>query len=142
MVEIDKKLLNILFNYNFINFALLFGSYSNNTQKELSDIDVAIGVDKDIDIFMMGEIIAILEECLGKRVDLVIVNDLYKENSKLAFNITNNHKLIFCRNTKEYIEFKTNSLKYYFDMRYMYEMFDKELLKRLDNGTFGKTKIS
>lgn len=138
----ENKLSNILQLFPNITFALLFGSYSNGTQKYLSDIDIAIFTDEKIDIFTQGEMIATLESELGKKVDLVVLNVLYKSNSKLSFNITNNHKLLFCNDQDKYIEFKTDSLKYYFDMSYTFEMFDNELKKRIDNGTYGKVKAS
>jgi len=133
---------NILNQYDFISFALLFGSYANKKANELSDIDIAIYISKDIDIFTQGTIIATLEIELSKKIDLVILNELYKSNAKICFNILNNHKLLFCKDKKNYLSFKENTLKYYFDISYMYDMFDNSLKKRLVDGTYGKTKAS
>jgi predicted nucleotidyltransferase len=135
------KLSKTLSYFPNITFALLFGSYANDTQKELSDIDVAIFVDKPIDLFVQGEIIATLECELEKKIDLVILNDLYKSHPKLSFNITNNHKVIFCQDDALYADFKVNSLKYYLDVKCMLDMFDDALKERLQNGTYGKIKI-
>jgi len=137
-----KKLYKTLSSFPNITFALLFGSYANNSQRELSDIDVAIFVDKPIDLFAQGEIIATLECEVGKKIDLVIFNDLYKSNPKLSFNITNNHQVIFCNDYEHYVEFKINSLKYYLDVKPMLDMFDNALKERLENGTYGKVKAS
>lgn len=137
-----QNIKNTLKRYDFINFSLLFGSYANNTNRELSDIDIAIYTKEEIDLLKIGMIISDLEESLNKKVDLVILNNLYKIDTKLAFNILDNHKIIFMNDKEEFIDFKVNTLKYYLDRKYMYDMFDKALLNRLDNGTFGKTKAS
>lgn len=136
------KIENILNKYEQIKFALLFGSYANNTQKYLSDIDIGIYTKDDIDLFLQGEIISDLESELDKKIDLVILNDLFKKNSKLSFNIINNHSLIFCKEKDKYTSFKENSMKYYFDMKFMYDQFDEALKKRIEDGTYGKTKAS
>jgi len=132
----------VLKSYNFIDFALLFGSYSGNTQTELSDIDIAIYTDRPIELLEQGDIISLLEDKLEKKVDLIVLNDLYKENAKMAFNIVDNHKVIFSNNRQKYIDFKVNTYKYYFDLKPMYEMFDKALLERIDRGTYGKAQAS
>jgi len=134
-----KKLENILSQYDFIIFALLFGSHATQSTYAMSDLDIAIYTDGEIDLLTMGEMIATLEAEVDTKVDLVILNDLYKTDPKLAFNITDNHQVIFCRDQECYIDFKTMSMKYYFDIAPMYEMFDKALKERLKNGTYGKT---
>jgi len=133
-----KKPENILSQYDFIVFALLFGSHASQKVHTMSDLDIAIYTDSEIDLLMMGEIIAALEAEMNTKVDLVVLNDLYKTDPKLAFNITDNHEVIFCRDRECYIDFKTMSMKYYFDIAPMYEMFDKAPKERLKNGTYGK----
>ena len=133
-----KKLEEILSKYDFIQFALLFGSHANGKANYLSDIDIAIETDRELDLLTYRDIISTLESFYGKNIDLVITNDLYKKNPKIAFNITDNHKVVFVKEKNRYIDFKANSLKYYFDMSYMYKMFDDALQERLKHGTFGK----
>lgn len=137
-----NKLSKILQSFENIEFALLFGSYAKGCESYLSDIDIAIYTKKQIDIFTQGEILAQLESQFDKRIDLVVLNELFKSNAKLSFNIVDNHNLLFCKNKEKYVEFKTNSLKYFFDMKYMYDMFDDSLKQRLNDGTYGKTKAS
>ena len=137
-----KKLEDILSQYDFILFALLFGSYAKGQEGYLSDIDIAIETNRELDLLTCGDIMATLETFYGKKIDLVITNELYKTNPKMAFNITDNHKVIMLKDEQRYIDFKVNSLKYYFDTAYMYKIFDKSLQERLENGTFGKVKAS
>ncbi|RLA68430.1 MAG: hypothetical protein DRQ78_00375 [Epsilonproteobacteria bacterium] len=137
-----KQLKQLLQTYDFIDFALLFGSYANNTQKVLSDIDIGIYTNRSIGLVEQGFLISSIEEKFEKNIDLVILNNLSKSNAKLAFNIVNNHKIIFCNNTEIYIDFKIYTYKFYFDQKPMYEMFDKALLERIANGTYGKAQAS
>ncbi len=138
-----EKLKQELLKYDFIAFALLFGSYAKESQNErLSDIDIAIYTNTEIDLLEYGFIVSELETAFSKKIDLVILNDLYKTDTKLAFNILDKYKTIFINDENIFVDFKINTLKYYLDKKYMYEIFDRAILERLDNGTFGKTKAS
>ncbi len=136
------QLETLLQSYQFIDFALLFGSYANGTQQSLSDIDIAIHTNRPISLLEQGELISALEDALQKKIDLILLNALYKKNAKLAFNIVDNHRIIFCHDQESYVDFKTYTYKYYFDQKPMYEMFDKALLERIKNGTYGKAQAS
>ena len=116
---------------------LIFGSYAKEKQKFLSDLDIAFFSAKELDIFRFGMLVSDLENMTDKKVDLVYANGLYKKDAKLAFNIANFHKIVFCEE-EEYISFRSNALQYYFDIEPMYKLFDDGLKQRLDNGTYGK----
>lgn len=137
-----KKIAHILQSYEIIDFALIFGSYANNKERFLSDIDLAVFTKEEIDIFTVGEIIATLEDACAKPIDLIVLNDLYKTNAKLAFSILDNHQILFCKNHDAYTDFKTKTLQYYFDLSYMYAMFDEAVETRIKNGTYGKAQTS
>jgi len=136
------EITNILKNNNKIEFALLFGSFASNTSNNLSDIDIAIYLNSELKLLEFGMIVSDLEQVTNKKIDLIVLNDLYKKNAKLAFNILQSHKILFCNDKDRYIDFKSNTMQYYFDIQPMYEMFDKQLLKRLDNGTYGQIQKS
>jgi len=137
-----QQLKDILEQYNYIDFALLFGSYVDDRAKRLSDVDIGIYTNRPIDLLEQGYLISTLENLLDKTIDLVLLNDLYKHHAKLAFNIVDKHQIILQRNREKYIEFKTYTYKYYFDQQQMYTMFDKSLYKRIERGTYGKTQAS
>ncbi len=136
MIDRIKELLQ---SYDFIDFALLFGSYASKRYTALSDIDIAIYLNRPISLIEQGDIISLLEERLENRVDLIILNGLERDNPKMAFNIIDNHIVIFNRDEERYIDFKADTYKYYFDLLPMYEMFDRSLKERLRDGTYGKT---
>jgi len=131
-----------LLTYDFIDFALLFGSFVKGMQHAMSDIDVAIYTNRPIDIFEQGEVIAHLEDLCERRIDLVIVNNLTKTDAKLAFNIVSNHQLLFYRHYIDYVTFKEETYRYYFDQKPMFDMFDQALQQRLTDGTYGKAQAS
>lgn len=138
----NTRIVEVLNTFPEITFALLFGSYAKGAQTDLSDIDIGIYTDSCIDIFRQGEIITTMEYALNKKIDLVVLNELYKSNARLSFNIADSHILLLCKEKEKYVDFKSYSLLYYFDISPMYEMFDKSLKERLANGTYGKTKAS
>ena len=135
-----KKLALILEKFDFIINALLFGSYANGKNGFLSDIDIAIETSKDISLLEYGAIVSELEDELNKKIDLVILNELYKKEPLLAYNIYINHKPIFIKNKEKYDDFKIYALKYYTDLKPLYDLTNKALLKRIENGTVGEIK--
>jgi len=137
-----EQLKEVLDKYDYIDFALLFGSYVDDSAKTLSRVFIAIYTNRTIDLLEQGYLVSMLEDALDKPVDLVLLNDLYKHHAKLAFNIIGKHQVILQRDRKKYIEFKTYTYKYYFDQEPMYRMFDKSLHTRIERGTYGKTQAS
>jgi len=137
-----SPLVDILSNYDFITNAIIFGSYASHTHNKLSDIDIAIHTQKDIDLLTLGEIISKLESQLKRKVDLVILNDLYKKSPLLCYNIYKSHKIIFVNNEEKYKKFKLNSLHYYMDFEPIIAQQNRAFLERIDSGTIGKTKTA
>ena len=117
---------------------LVFGSYAKNKVNTLSDLDIAIFTDRELDLLEFGMIVSDLEQATKQKIDLVILNNLHKTNAKLAFSILQNHELVFSSDREQYIEFKSNTMQYYFDIEPMYKMFDRELKQRLESGTYGQ----
>lgn len=125
--------------YDFIQFALVFGSMANKTNHFLSDVDIAVYADVDIDLMTLGEIIVGIEDIVALKVDFVFLKDIYKKNPALSYNIASNHKVLFIKDEEKYINFKANSYKYYFDFEPMLKMFNEAFSQRITNGQFGKT---
>ena len=119
-------------------FVLLFGSYAKGSATKLSDVDIAIATKKELDLLEMGMMISDLETLLDKRIDLVVLNGLSAKNPKLAFSITQNHKLIVCHDSDAYSDFKSLAMQRYFDQKPMLDMFDSAVEKRLQDGTYAK----
>jgi predicted nucleotidyltransferase len=133
---IDK--LREFFKDSRYEFVLLFGSYSSNTQNELSDIDIGIFFKDKIDYMDLGYQSAKLESILQKKIDMIVLNDLYRKDPLFAFEILNNHKPILLNNEKSYIDFKTFSQLFYLDHKPLIELNQKTLLNRIKNGKTGE----
>ncbi len=137
-----QALEDTLRSFDYIDFALLFGSMVEGSTQTLSDVDIGIYTNEPIDLLEQGYLVSTLEDVLQRPVDLVLLNELYKHHPKLAFNIVDKHRILLNRNHEAYIEFKTYTYKYYFDQESMYRMFDQSLHKRIVGGTYGKTQAS
>jgi predicted nucleotidyltransferase len=97
------------------SFVLLFGSYSDGREKSTSDVDVGIFYDKDIDYKDLGFHTAILETKIGKKIDMIVLNDMYKKDPLFAFEILKRHIPILINDEDSYISFKTSSQLYFLD---------------------------
>lgn len=99
-----------------IKVAILFGSYSDNTYNEDSDIDIAVMYKQDMDEY----------EHSGKSIDVsrifgdieVDYIDLEKVNVFLQFEILNKGKIIYCENEDELIDFSRRVQELYIEMDY------------------------
>src|SRR3990170_2336546 len=99
--------------------AYLFGSEAKSTSGALSDIDIAVFIDKGIDksgrfdlrLRLSNELSAIM----ARMVDLVILNDTPVQ---LSFEIIKDGKLIFCSDESTKVDVETEILSRYLDRRY------------------------
>jgi len=119
-------------------FVLLFGSYSDASQGDFSDVDIGLFFEKEIDYMDVGYQTAMLESKLGKKIDMVVLNDIYKKDPLFAFEILDNHTAISVNDEKSYISFKTSCQLYYLDHKPLIEMNQKALLERIQNGKIGE----
>jgi len=144
----EEKYTNIIdiiqayFKTKHYAFVLLFGSYANHTFSEQSDIDLGIYFNGKIDYMALGYDTAELESLLGKKVDVVALNDIYKKDSLFAFNILENHTVILLNDEKKYIDFKTSAQLYYLDRKELIEMNRKALKKRIETNTIGERNFA
>lgn len=125
-------------HYDFIIFAFLFGSYAENRETSISDIDVGIYTDKVISLTDIGLVTARLEKITGKKTDLLILNNLYKTKPVLSFEVISKGNLIFCKEQNKLTEFKKNVFLNYLDTKPLRDMIDTTFRKRLKSGQFGE----
>ncbi len=133
-----KKLLEDFFNSFDFDFVLLFGSYASQTPHELSDVDIGIYAKDSLELKELGFISATLEAKLGKKTDVVMLNDIEEKDPNFAFSILENHTLVDCKNEKKYIEFKTRAQISYLDHKKLIEQNILDIKKRLKSGDFAR----
>ncbi len=116
----------------------LFGSYAKNTQNILSDLDFALLLEEENEDLKnnkkmehLGKLIEIFKK---NEVDLVILNDA---PIFFQFVIIKEGKLIFSRDEKTRINYETSVIRNYLDIKPLHDYYNKYLLKRIDEGTFG-----
>lgn len=81
---------------------------------------------------------AMLEGKLGKKVDLLILNDLEKKDPLFGFEVLCRHKSITVNDEAAYIRFKTALQLSYLDHKPLIEANQKAFQKRIDSGKIGK----
>jgi len=125
--------------FPFIVFAICFGSQTQETATPISDIDAGIYLEDDeIDLTVIGQVIAALEKCCSRKIDLVILNALFKKNPLLSFRIISEGRLLFCRDETSLISFKKNTYLYYIDVKPLLARINSSFLDRLNSGRFGE----
>jgi len=113
-----KRLTECLCKYPVI-IAYLFGSEAKGTSGALSDMDIAVLVDRNIDkserfdlrLRLSNE----LSSSMNKRVDFVVLND---SPVQLSYEVIKHGKLIFCKDKSMKVDLEVEILSKYLDRRY------------------------
>ena len=125
-------------NYNEVLFAVIFGSYAAGNAKTNSDLDIGIYTEKGIDLLNLGRIITGLEKIADVKVDLLELKDLFKKSPVLSYQIVTNNKELFIKDETAFVNFKRQTLLYYFDTRELREAFNSAFYNRISKLEFGK----
>jgi predicted nucleotidyltransferase len=133
-----KPISEFLKKIEIIQFAIIFGSTATEKTTNLSDIDIGIFTKKEIPLLKLGRMIASLEKITQKKVDLIVLNELYKNKPNFVYQIVSNSKLLFLKVPDVYIEFKKKVFLYYLDAKPLIDMVNKSFNKRLESSTFGE----
>lgn len=144
MVKKQKNLLyqaetasRCLLQFDFIESAVLFGSFAEGKENEMSDIDIGIVAMKDLSLIEIGLIAARMETAFKRRADVVILNCLYRKNPLLAYEILSKGKVLFCKNRERLIELKTNAILSFMDTAPLRDAVNMGLRERMRSGRFG-----
>jgi predicted nucleotidyltransferase len=141
VVDIDK-ISDMLKEDENILFALVFGSGAKGEMTVLSDIDIGIYTKDEMDLLEMGRLLSRLEKVVRRKVDLVILNDLYKKRPGFSFKVISSARLLFVRDRSIFVNFKKNVFLYYMDARPLIEMVRKSVKRRIETGTLGERNFS
>lgn len=132
MIEIEKYLSEIkkVLEKNSVIFAYLFGSYATGIRGKLSDVDIAVFLDKklsakerfDRKLKIMSDISALLRK---DEIDVVILNSAYP---LLEHRIIKQGTLIFSSDEKERIEYESKAIMRYLDFKPFIQKYTEETL--------------
>lgn len=115
----------------------LFGSYATGNEGPLSDVDIAILLDKEVP----------REEYFDKELDLIgIINNKLKTDEvslvllnsaplTIKYGTLKNAKLLYCRDNTQRINFETKTLDMYFDFSPFLDQYDKVMYRQIREGS-------
>lgn len=136
MIAIEKAR-DLLAAHDFIEFALLFGSFARGKPKPWSDVDIAIFVARPLDLLEIGQLTAALECSLGRAVDVLVLNTALEHHPALAYNVVAEGSLLFCRRRETFVNCKTQIILRYLDTAFLRSMVARAFEARLNAGRFG-----
>jgi hypothetical protein len=116
----------------------LFGSTVTGNTGPLSDIDIAVLLDKNVTrkecsnlkLKLIAEFTDIFK---SDKIDLVILNDAPVQ---LTFEIISKGRIIFGKH-EEIAEFEAKASSYYHDMKFYIDRYTEEIIKRTAERGFG-----
>lgn len=124
--------------FDFINFALVFGSFANGNENALSDIDIGIYTTGDLELLEMGKLVVDIENKTGIRTDLSVLNNSYNKSPSFAYQVVTNCKLIYEKEKNSFSDFKTSCFISYFDHANLRKMVEKSFDLRISNKKIGE----
>ena len=135
--DLKREIKNYLSREKNIIFSLIFGSQVAGKANQLSDIDIGIYSKTEMELLEMGRIIFDLEKMIGKKIDLVVLNDIFKKDPALAFEIISNSEILFVKDQNELVRFKRLVYLYFMDTEPLRKQISKNMHKRIDEMKFG-----
>ena len=137
-VNIDtKKLAQILKQYPAIIAAYLIGSAAEGRERQDSDLDVILLVEKNFDLNLFGPLYQKINNLLNHpNLDLRIIIP-EKTDPLFLFQLLGG-KLLYARNREELINLVVKFMKLYYDSQHLRNIFHYYLNKRLERGAYGQ----
>ncbi|HIE26022.1 TPA: nucleotidyltransferase domain-containing protein [Candidatus Poribacteria bacterium] len=135
----DKNLRNYCHKNKWIKFLYLFGSYATGKFNPMSDIDIAVMVDKlnsdEECIKFLLRLNTDFSNILQRDdIDVVILNNA---PLTLRYRILETGKLLFCRDKKLRVRFTYETVRDYLDFEPLLKVHKKALLSIAKEGRLG-----
>ncbi len=119
----------------------LFGSEARNEATQVSDIDLAVILNKNLrenKLFLLGGLEEELSSLLKRKVD---VQDLDQAGNIFRFRVLSEGKIIFDRRGEEKFDFQTRAVNNYFELKPIYDEYYMEMGKRIKSDSFAKPYV-
>jgi len=123
---------------DYVEAAVLFGSFAEGVMNTLSDVDIGILAVRDISLIEIGCLTSGLESLFKRNVDVIILNGLQNKNPALAYEIATKGKALYCKERERFVEFKTLAVISFIDTAPLREAVGRGLRERLRSGRFGE----
>ena len=118
-------------------FAVIFGSFAEGRQTKVSDIDIGVYTNRELQLLEIGQLVADIENIVKHKVDIVILNDLHKRSPAFAYQIIRTCRPLIIRDEAKFLAFKTKVMLTYLDTRYLYDMVNRAFIDRIKNQNIG-----
>ncbi|MFQ6014556.1 MAG: nucleotidyltransferase domain-containing protein [Anaerolineae bacterium] len=135
-----KKIVRDLFKkYPQVKVAYIFGSQARGIASSLSDVDIAVLLDEDLDsaqyLDLQLSLMADFSEALGRDdVDVVVLNPA---SLILCHQVLKHGRLIYCADERVRFRFTYEANRDYLDTGHMYKVQGEYLRRRIKEGKFG-----
>lgn len=138
---IEKKIPSLTREFKkrrYINCLYLFGSRAKGTVKPLSDIDIGVILNKNVSRSKATdfklELLSKAAKILGTdEIDLVVLNEAPPD---LTFNILRDGKILFCRDRKNFFDFREAVISNYLDTMHLRDEISFHLDERIKKGRY------
>ena len=129
--EIERKVNLFCQDHHAIQAAYIFGSASQETEREPEDIDIAVLVDDvELESFSVPAVMTLLEKTLGYPVDVVVLN---RAGEVLKYEVRRTGTLVFERTPGIGKKFEISGRKSYEDFLFLHKKYvDKVLYGEAD----------
>lgn len=114
-----------------ILFVVIFGSRARKEEDAQSDLDVGIHYTRSPDLLTLGGDISAIEDELGIKTDVMVLNGTTSSNPELAYNIAADAVTVFEREENMIIDYKTRAYSAYFDFLPVIEKAKQDLSHRV-----------
>ena len=136
---------DFLLRQDDVLFVVFFGSFAKEGYERYRDIDVAVYMTEIPELLRQGYFISELEHLCGCRIDVVILNELYKTNPLFSQEIVGSHIMIpntrirpMDELTDFFASYCVRSLRAFEDTRYLRHLMREAFNKRLTNQQFAQ----
>lgn len=131
-INMLEQLIDLCKKESAVLAAYLFGSAAEGRDRESSDLDIAILLEKDAaDSFALLPFISALERACLCPVDVVVLN---RAGEVLKYQVRKYGRLIFERDPQERARFEVRSRKFFEDFLYLHRRYAKTVLYGRPNG--------
>lgn len=143
LTEIQRRLTEYLHRTSYpVSWAYLFGSTARGGSTPLSDVDVAVYLDKperekrvQCYLFFLAELQSALQP-MGHQVDLIFLNDA---SIRIAYEAIKG-QLLCANDAQRRVAYETRILSEYFDTQPFQEARHRLLHQRITQGTMGERR--
>jgi len=130
-----KPDLKKIFSLYPVKFAYLFGSQARGETGPLSDIDLAVFLDPNLDkdkrfkirVELISRLLQMYKKEAGE-VDLIVLNDTF---NLLAYNIIFDGEVVYNVDETMRIRFESKVMSFYFDREYYYKRHARSTINRI-----------